>query len=429
MTRRLLAGALIVAATAVVPVAAHADTTKTVTVTSTVGFPSGWGTVPQVDFCPEHETQADTETHITGPGAPPLGKGSLEVTVPANAGVLLTESLPSSSPSELSSALLHSYAYPISGSDTAMTATADIILTIDDSHYYDLSAPLPSTTSTWEPLNVLTSNLNWAQWTAGDLTGTTIGSGTYADFLAGDHPATLSSYEIGFLNCGATTQRYAVDDITTGIDAAGTDTLTALNFEATPPTVLTAHFSDSSITKGRSVTPSVTATVAGDGTEDGIAVVLSAKPAGATGYHKVATETTNSHGTATAPPQRPTTNTTYRWTYAPLSGSEIVAGQSTPAIVRVAPRVTIAVPTHPVGAHKSVKVTGVASPKHGGAVVELWRTNGRHPKKLAHGVERSSGKFKLSRRVPAGVYHLYVTVAKTSTNAAGRSSRHKVTVR
>jgi hypothetical protein len=429
--RTVLVGSLVLVAALIAPQAADAVTTKSVTVVSRGDSTAGWHTDSSDTFCPTLGSGLPDQIDFyeAGPAKPPLGDGSVVIPVPALDRTRLEQTLPSRPDQDLTAALTNTYAYPISDGDAAMTATVHIILDVNSTDFYDLSAPLPATTKTWKRLDVLGSDLTWSQGTVGSLTETNIGHGTYTQFVGANgssHPATLDTFMIALLNCGTTTQTYAADAFTTGLDSGGTNTVTTVDFEPLATTI-TPKLSATSIVAGGRVTPSLTMKVSGTKLHE-VKVTLSKRIAGTSSYRTVATELVNSQGVATGPVQRPTANTTYRWAYSAPAGNPF--GSATAAItVHVAPKIAVIVPKHPVAAHKAVSVTGSASPKAKGTVVTLWQAKGKHHVKLAHGTEKSSGKFRLTKRLSAGTYHLYVTVAKSTTNSAGTSAKHTVTVR
>jgi hypothetical protein len=362
---------------------------------------------------------------VAGPAKAPLGTGSLVIAVPPGENAQLIETLPADADQDLTAASVESYRYPIANGDTPMTAAAHIIIDAgSNDELYDINSPL-ATTASWTPLNLYTTTSTWLEYMNGAPTQPQIGSGTYSSFISSNHQGTLKTYEFDFLNCGTTTQSYAIDDVTTGLTTTKT-TKTTVDFEPLATTI-TPKLSATSIVAGGRVTPSLTMKVSGTKLHE-VKVTLSKRIAGTSSYRTVATELVNAQGVATGPVQHPTANTAYRWAYSAPAGNPF--SSATAAItVHVAPKIAVTVPKHPVAAHRAVSVTGTASPKAKGAVVTLWEAKGKRHVKLAHATEKSSGKFRLTKRLPAGTYHLYVTVAKSTTNSAGTSAKHTVTVR
>jgi hypothetical protein len=431
MLRRTIIGSVVAAVVVITPVLASADSTHDVTVVSRLSLPSGWGFSLEPTFCETQGTVDPTAIGETGPATPPLGTGSLVLTVPAGEAADLTYTFPADDDHALAATGLRSYQFPVAASDTPMSATAHLYLT-QGSGYYDLSEPLPSG-QTWSSLDLFTEST----WKSGMLpfgqppesqVGT--GSGSYSQFLSASSAATLGELDVDVNNCtGTTTQKYALDAILTGITTGttphATTTNTTVDFEARPPTVLTPHVSATTITAGSTVKPSVTVSVKSVADDSGFEVTLSEKTAGTATYKKIATRTTNSAGMATAPAQKLTHTTSYRWTYAPPP-SVYAAGTSKTVTVTVTPKVTLHLAKTVIGKHGALHASGVVKPSSGPGTVTLRATKAGHTI-TATGHEHANGSYTVRKHLPAGRYQVYVRVGKSPTNGAG-ASRHATVV-
>jgi hypothetical protein len=434
MLRRTIIGSIVVAVALITPTLASADTTHDVTVVSGLFLPTGWGFAGEPGLCEVHGTDLATAIGGIGPATPPLGSGSLVITVPPGEAGDLTYTFPADDDHALSATRLSSYQFPVSGADTPMTAAAHLYLDRGADNYYDLSAPLPAAAS-WHSTDLLASS-SWQSGTGafGSPPETTVGSGlgSYSQFLGAASAATLAEFNVHFDNCnGTTTQTYAIDDVLTGITTGtspnATTTNTTVNFEPRPPTVLTPHLSASTITAGNTVTPSVIASVKTQTDNSGLVLTLSEKTAGSSTYKKVVTRTTDKSGLATAPAQKLTRTTTYRWTYVPKPESSFAAGTSKTVTVTVSPKVTLRV-AKTIGRHASLHASGVVKPSSGPAMVTLLAKKSGHTV-TATGHERASGSYTITKHLPAGRYRVSVQVRKDSTNGAGTSPQVTVIVK
>jgi hypothetical protein len=153
---------------------------------------------------------------------------------------------------------------------------------------------------------------------------------------------------------------------------------------------------------------------------------LSKKTAGTSSYHKVVTRTTNAAGLATAPAQKLSHTTSYRWTYVPKTFSIYAAGTSKTVTVTVAPKVTLHLAKKVIGKHGSLRVSGVVKPSSGPATITLHAIRSGHSV-TATGHERANGAYSITKRLAAGHYRVYVRVAKDASNGAG-TSRHVTVV-
>jgi hypothetical protein len=414
MPRIILTGT-VAAAVLLVPAASGTAAPAATTVVSRSALPAGF-TFAKTNSAPDactQQTATASYSHLTGPTRAPLGQGSLAIT--SAGGSELSKAFTASE-----SALTTFKVATVASTDTV--AHAVILAVNSQGGGWQLTSQLPA--GGWTTTNVLNDpNMLWWFRTTSAQAWEVQDTGTYADFVSGDPGVQLSGIAITVDSCNLSdTETTAVDDLAVGISG----TTTTYDFEPLA-TTLTPHLSAASIVAGRHVTPSVTIKVPGPGLHE-VKVTLSKKAAVAARYTTVTSVLTNAQGLATAPAQRPTTTTRYRWTYSAPSGNTFGSAASAASTVRVAPKVTITTPKHAVGAHKSVLVTGTASPKHTGATVTLWEQKGKHHVKLSHAREKASGKFRLTKRLPGGTYHLFVTVASTATNSAGTSAKHKVTV-
>jgi len=433
--RRTIVCSIVAAVAVITPVLASADTSHDVTVVSGLSLPAGWEFSTTPSFCEIQGTVDPTAIGGTGPATPPLGTGSLVVTVPPGEVADLIYTFPADDDHDLAGVSLHSYQFPVTDADTPLIAAAHVYLSQGANGYYDLSEPLASGQS-WSSLDLFADST----WTSGTQpfgqppeTAVGVGSGSYTQFLSASSAATLGELDVDFNNCnGTTTQKYAIDAVRTGLTTGttphATTTNTTVDFEARPPTVLTPHVSASTITAGNKVTPSVTVSVKSQTDNSGFDVTLSEKTAGSSTYRKVATRTTNSAGVATAPAQKLTRTTSYRWTYVPLEFSIYAAGTSKTVTVTVAPKVTLHLAKTVIGKHGSLHASGVVTPTSGPAKVTLQaKRSGRTV--TATGRERANGSYSITKRLPAGRYRVDVHVGKDATNGAATSQHVTVVVK
>jgi hypothetical protein len=435
MLRRTIIGSLVVAAALITPVLASADTTHDVTVVSALNLPSGWGLSTTSTFCGSSDTVDSTGVGVTGPAKPPLGTGSLSISVPSGEVADLIYTFPADVDSALTATTLYWYPFPVTGADTPITATAHLYLHQGASHYYDLSGSLVDFASTWQSINLWglsTWNAGTGAFGSPPETPVAAGNGSYPQFLLAASAATLGELDIDLNNCeGKLAQKYAIDSVLTGITTGTsphtTTTNTTVNFEARPPTVLTPHVSASTITAGHTVTPSVTASVKSQADNSGHDVTLSEKTAGSSTYKKVVTRTTDKAGDATAPAQKLTRTTTYRWTYVPLPGSIFAAGTSKTVTVTVAPKVTLHLAKTVIGKHGSLHASGLVKPSSGPATITLRAKKSGHTI-TATGHESAKGSYTITKHLPAGRYRVSVRVGKDATNGAGTSKQVTVIV-
>jgi hypothetical protein len=366
-----------------------------------------------------------TTRHIVGPGTPPLGTGSLAVSLGARSSADLTYQLPSDTAADLTalSAAVYGYA-PASGGPMQIQLSIYEPITDSPGSTYRLFDRLGQGSAAFGANNILADpNLVWFRDDSGG-TETQLGTGSYSGFLANPtviaHPATLDYLDFFFDNCGNTgPNEIAMDNLTLGVQHNNT----TYDFEPPSPTTLTSHL-PVRLVAGHRFAPSVTVAVPTITTSN-FPVALWAKT-GHTAYREVATTTTDSAGVATAPAQKPSVTTTYQWRFA--ADDTYAAGVSRPVTVKVAPRLTLFFVKRAVAAGRPVQASGTASLRHAGSAVTLWRTKHHKMIKLARGTERHGGFYSITKVLAPGDYRLFVTVAKDGTNARGISPTRSVTV-
>lgn len=412
MIRRMLVGSAVAAVTLLTPALAHADST----IVSRVGLPNPLQFQVVSGIC-SAASPTGTVTHLTGPGGPPVGGGSLQLEVGGKSAIALTDPLPSDAPDALTA--FSFYSYIPTGSSTTYNAT---IVTTDGSGGLDvLTTPLPGSVGEWDPVDVLGSDLQWVDDPSGG-GSTSLGHGDYLDFKGAHNDVTLVDVAISASSCTSTASHdLDIDDLAVEINAA----TTTYNFEAPIATALTSTLTSTSIVDGKGVRPSATLSAAGSHFA-GRTVSLWSKPAGKS-YALLAHAVTNSGGVATGPVQHPPTTTAYQWRFA--ADTTYAAAASKGSTVAVASKVTLKLAHSSVAKGKPIRATGTISPSRVGATVVLWRESGKRRIKISNAKLRHNGTYTMSKKLPPGHYAVFTTVAGDASNSTGTSPARKLTVR
>lgn len=422
MLRRIAIASLAGTLLLLVPGVARADVP---TVVSRVGLPSNWSFTPSITGCVESNPQASA-THVTGPGAVPLGAGSLELSAGAgSAGTLQYDLTGDATPSDLTSFAVHSY-LPANGAPVESIIVMVLTDSSDSTVSYQGRLSLPSDSpDAWDSVDFIGSGAT--QWVT-DTNGTfgTPTTESYGSFLGGHPTAVLHSIAIINFSCPQAPAtpvagHFYLDDISLTYDSS----TVVYNFEAPIATKLVGHLSPTTVTYGHAVTPTATLTSDGAPFADK-AVSLWAKPAGAKSYSQVATAQTNGNGTATPAVQHPTVNTAYQWRYA--GDDTFAAATSSTLTVDVGSKLSINAPRK-VKKGKKFTVAGVMSPKHAGDKITLYATKGGHKTAVATSKVHGDGSYTVTGKLKKkGRYKIFTTAAADSTNAKGTSAQKSLKV-
>jgi hypothetical protein len=419
MIRRILSGSVLVSAAALTAVGlpgipAAGAPTPTVVVSRT-GIPEPLVFTTDSTSCAT-SSQA-TATHVDGPGKPPLGTGSLRVTLDRKSAADLHEAPTGMMLADLTNFSLSSY-LPKKSSATAQAVVVSTAVNADGD-YYRITLALPTQHSAWSTTDVFASSS--LAWQFIDPTSGVLDSGTssYADF-ASAHPAGLSTVGIDFSNCGTGKQKIAVDDLTLGFDG----TATSYDFEALIVPTLTNHASDTSIKAGHVLTLSTHLTTGKNPLGDQHVALLS-RPAGASAYSQLLTVKTNAKGHASAT-QQPAVTTRYRWHF---TGNATYASASSPTrAIDVATKVTMHLAHAKVSAGTPIDASGTVTPTVKGAKVVLWRKTTKGKAKIGHGKEYGDGTYSIAENLSVGHYTVWTTVKADKTNTRGHSHHKDFTV-
>jgi hypothetical protein len=395
------------------PGAAHAAGTST-TVVSRVGVPSplAFSTAGTASCA---TASAATVKHVKGPKKPPLGKGSLRLSLHPNSTAAVSEAPSGENLTDLTQMSLSSY-------KTAASAAVDQVLIISaptspSDDYYQVTLALPTTEKTWAATDVLG---NGTLVTAklidpSDGSVVTTDNTSYQAFASG-HPALgLQSVGIDSTNCTNSTHVLDIDALTIGFS----DTATTYDFEAAVGTKLVGRISAASIVAGKTVTPRATLS-AGGHPFAGQPVTLYQKPIRAKHFNKVKTVTTNAKGVAKAS-RKPRISTAYQWRFG--GSATYQAAVSATHKVAVARRLTLRLEQAKVRSGVPLDGSGTLSPKHPGAIVKLWerKRHGKVRALIAKGAVHHDGSYSIARNLPVGSYKIFATVAATKTNTSGKS--------
>jgi hypothetical protein len=419
MRRRTLGGSIVVAAALLAPAVAHAVAPTITIVVSRNGIPSPLLITALSSACTS-PTATSSFAHVKGPATPPEGSGSLEFELSAKTEQELYAAPTGEGLQDLTQLSLWTYK-PAASPVTLTVKLLTVPETTGDDNHYLLTLGLPSTPAQWAKTDVVTGQVAW-QYIDG-VNGDVESSGVsdFSDFRAA-HPTTeIDRIGVFAENCANSAENINLDDLTIGYGNVATD----YDFEAIAASNLHAVLSASTITAGRSVTPSATLNSDGAGLSEE-PVTLSKRVAGSSAFTPVGDYITNASGVVKAPKQHPTVTTAYRWTF--NGGADFAAASSKPLTARVAGKVSLVLAKPTVAQGKPIVATGTITPIHAGLKLTLWRGNAKHRIKLAHAVERANGSYSIVKVLPRGHYALFVTAAKDATNTAGKSVSRTVTV-
>jgi hypothetical protein len=428
--RRTVLGSLVVIASLLVPTSASAANS---TVVSRIGVPAPMAFHVDSNSCGTGPFTGSAK-HVKGPKTPPLGTGSLKLSVGKQSAADLSGNL-SSINAQLGDLTALSVSSYVAASSASMAKLAQVTTQPDGSNRHWVGrVQLPGAVAEWTPFDVLSSTVDLT-WTEYNQNNTQIGSSvtkSYGNFTA-DHPTLLvDSVGVTLTNCATSTRSINLDDLKFGINGS----TTTVNFERAIGSRLVGHLSSKRVRYHGKVTPRATLTSSGSGFHDQL-VSLWAKRTNAKRYNKVARVVTGVNGAAIAPVQRPKVNTTYQWRYAG-DGTTHSPTKSSPDTVSVRSKVRFALERRSVPKGDAVSGGGSVTPRHNHLRIALWAKrvsgHGKHhslgkPVKVATTKLRRDGTYRVSGKVGPGSYRVFTTTAADKTNAAGRSHPHNFTVR
>ena len=368
--------------------AAEVWTTMPPDLTSSVLGCSGGAGTGSVDF-------------VSGPAGTPLGTGSLQMTAGSDDYTAVAKDVPS-----LGSITTWSM--------TVRPTNVDAVLSADvqtASGMYSLLAPAGATTGSWTQVNALTTTFQVYDVQAHQPTGETTTIPGWNSLGHGDGQASVALLDAPCaFGQGMPANTVNVDAWSFG---TGVQPATTYDFEAGTQLSLTMAATASTITAGRSTTLRTTATLGSDPAA-GRSVDLYAKPAGASTYSLVDSAVTDSSGMASIAVS-PTHNTTYQW----RSGDRTSAEKA----VKVRTKVTAKAADATLRPGQTLSVQGLLTPTKPGYTVTLWRKTSSGRSKLATGVDRSDGRYTITKKLTkSGAYKVYVTVPAGDGNVAGKSA-------
>jgi hypothetical protein len=423
--RRTLLGSLVAAAVLLIPTTASAASS---TVVSRVGIPSPFAFNTDANSCGTGPFTASAK-HVHGPATPPLGSGSLRLTVGKKSAADLTASVSGDQMTDLHALSVSSY---VPTGSASMSKNVVISTQPVSSTYYQGATALPGAVKEWTPLDLLNNSVNFT-WTFYDHgTPSSAGSSSYSTFAGAHASLLLDTIGISATNCGTAAQSFNVDDLTLGLKT----TTTTYNFETSVATQLVGHISKRLIGYHKAVTPTAKLTAGSNGL-GGKSVSLWQKPAGSKKYHKIGTLVTSANGALTGPVQHPRVNTAYQWRYAGDTATHSPA-TSKPNHVAVRSKIGLALERKSVANGQPVAGGGAVTPRHAHLKITLWARkvtgSGKHqsigtPVKVANTKLRRDGTYTISGKLATGHYKVYTSSAADSRNAAGHSKSRNFTVR
>lgn len=376
-----------------------------VAVTVETDLPPGWAVGSY--NCETDQRGEGLFTTEPGPGTPPLGDGSLELRAGADEQVSLGHS---GGPGSLSGLQDWSMYLRPEGPQQVRA----VIETNAGRHF--LLAIAPTLANEWVPVDARGLWYDVYDWD-----GRKLMSGTIDDYLRNysDGP-----FSLGIVTaCAVAPTVLNVDDYRLTQSGVTTE----YDFEPGPrPTSTSISTSAAVITAGQTAT--VRAHVAlNDGTPlVRVPVELYAKPADSAAFRLVGTAYTDSKGNARLA-TRPVKNTAYQWRF---SAGEDLPSRSEPKTVRVRVRVTLGLADSTLSAGQNLVAQGRVTPVKAGHPVSLWRLTRTQPVKLATGIIRADGTYRIAKRVTTtGSWRVYTQVPAIDHNLGGASAPRQVTIR
>jgi hypothetical protein len=318
-----LALAAVTCCAVLVPWSGSASAATHRTVVLHAGLPNGASLLGE--SC-SNDAGAPTEAvHVTGPGKPPLGKGSLAFGNEADQ--LLVPHIAQQPAANLTA---FSFSYDgVSQSGEPAALTAQIDLTVSPDTVASLSATLLYT-GHWVTANLLTATLDDTETTSG--TTTDDGTTTYAQYLSAHPSAQISDAFLEVYNCGELVgNALAIDALSLGIKGA----TTTYDFEPDSALRLTATAARRS---HRGAPVAITGFLdRGKAAVAGIPLVLQARPKGTKAWLDTATVDTTYNGGLYAV-ELPTTTTAFRWTFAGCSDAGAITSKATTVTIVKPPK-------------------------------------------------------------------------------------------
>jgi hypothetical protein len=385
------------------------------TVISTTGLPAGFSSLALT--CDDQQASTYGETiHTKGPGTPPLGSGSLELTTTGEQYLIYTA--PGTPAASSLTAMSVADSNPGGDGNLTLNIILNDVETGQNQGFDELVATLPDGAS-WSTTDLLTMTLDTYHYTSATDTYSTDVPQTYAQFLTAHPGSTLSGFQFDDVGCSAPTQQHApslppayIDDIQFGLD----NTTTTYNFEAGPKATVTVS-SAKTITRGSSVTIGGVLSVNHTPIVDA-PITLYDKPARSTTWTLDYTTTSGAKGKLFGP-VTPTGTTTYRWVF----DGNAAAGPATSAAstVSIGSQITLDVVSASVPHGGSLVAFGSIIPAKSGVTVSVYDKSGKHVKLLGHTKTRRDSTWGFSARLSRGKHSVYAKVAAHAGNVGGTS--------
>ena len=379
------------------------------TVVSHVGVPSPLY-AGNYNLC-DNTSVFGTTAHVPGPATPPLGAGSLRLSVPADQYVEFGRQW--SGGPDSATAVSMSVFVPSSGTSHvflgAWASTGGVVheigLTLPHNNRWtaynlrdgrqlatrDLNSGVPSNSG----------SMTWSQW---------------VDAYAGSAEQTYLFISVDTCDLSNAASAY-VDKVHLVRTSDSTDKV----FDMEPS--LSNAASRSRTVSGEAVT--LRSTLYGpDGPRSSQLVTLWSRPAGASSFSQVTEALTNDNGVASIT-QHPKVTTAYEWRF--VGDETTPASASARRTIGVATALTLKVADTTLTAAQKLKAGGATTPVAKGATVKLWKQRAGADRLLAKTTTSSDGTWAIRIDLAKGRYDVYATVAATSKNVAGKSRTVTVT--
>jgi hypothetical protein len=388
--------------------------------------------VPLTDQLPPGWEWADVETPtvgVSGPAGTPLGTGSLRVP----GGQTISTGFDSSWTPPAVDAFSGSVRPPATGSAAALVQVFLNSAPPEDDPHHLLWVPTEGTGS-WRTFDLMTSDdiiVEYGQYGGGgyiDVDGNGFpDTFTWDSYLAATAANDVSLVKIGiaFRKGSDSRELFYLDNMTFGL----VGNTTTYDFEPAPAWPLRTTVSRTELPYGSTVN---VAGVLRDDTGalvEGTVLALYRKVWGDESF-SVTNElaVTDMEGRVSAV-QTPRRRTQYQWRVTEIRNQDLVQNfvPRTPVTVDVRRLITASVADTTLTPSQAVVVTGTTTPNAEGASVALRREGSTAP--LLFGEVRSDGTYRLARKLPAGTWKIYTTVAANAGMLKGTSTKTTVTVK
>ncbi|GAC1379590.1 MAG: hypothetical protein NVSMB48_03540 [Marmoricola sp.] len=383
-------------------------------VVSYKGLPSGWDGASI--NCSAMTEGSPTVSHVTGPGTPPLGSGSLKISESNSSTILELPFLTSPALSSLTAFDAGVYE-PATG---GLTPTIDIGVTQGSTHYL-LVAP-GSGTGAWQTIDTTTATMGWVNAD----TDTAVGSGTLAQFETA-YPGALLGALLVVPGASCRTGSFSLDAFHYNVN--GTESTT--DFEAPYADSFVNHTSSRSVLTGTPVTLSATLSSTAQPFSTGQTVQLWAKSATSSTYKLLKTLTTDPTTGAVSYRVGPSSSTSYQWRYpASNAGNNYAPVNSSVTTIVTRQRVAITSKPTTTSYRGYATIKGRLTPAKSGVVVRLVREVSGRRIVVASARSTTGGYFTLKAPMLArGTYTYVVTASAYTGEAAGQSASFRITTR